>query len=86
MSYQLNNVELLTSESSALKTIWADGKTSTFHYFWLRDNCPSNFHPDTHERVFDLLSVSDEIHPTKVEFDDNNLMIYWSEGNHESTF
>ena len=86
MSYQLNNVELLTSESSALKTIWTDGKTSTFHYFWLRDNCPSNFHPDTHERVFDLLSVSDEIHPTKVEFDDNNLMIYWSEGNHESTF
>ena len=90
MSYQLINVELLAPEFSALKTVWADGKTSTFHYFWLRDNCPSNFHADTHERVFDLLSVSDEIHPTEVTFDGENLIIDWSEGSeqdtHKSTF
>lgn len=86
MSYKLNNVELLAPEVSALKTLWVDGKTSTFHYFWLRDNCPSNFHPDTHERVFDLLSVSDDIHPTNVEFDDKSLTINWSEGNHQSIF
>jgi len=86
MSFQLKKIELLAIKFSALETTWADGKTSIFHYFWLRDNCPSNFHPDTHERVFDLLSVSDEIHPTKVAFDHDNLSIEWSEGNHRSTF
>lgn len=80
MSYKLDKVELLGSQTSAVKTYWTDGKTSTFHYFWLRDNCPTNFHPDTHESIFDLLSVSDDLHPTKVEFDDDNLTIDWSEG------
>ncbi|MEH6457958.1 MAG: TauD/TfdA family dioxygenase, partial [Cocleimonas sp.] len=84
MSYQLNNVELLAPEVCALKTVWDDGKQSKFHYIWLRDNCPSNFHPDTHERVFDLLSISDDIHPTKVEFDNESLTIDWSEGSEEN--
>ena len=90
MSYLLKNVELLTTEISALKTEWKDGNTSTFHYFWLRDNCPSNFHPDTHERVFDLLSVRDDLHPTNIVFDNENLIVDWSEGSeqgkHQSTF
>ena len=90
MSYTLNKVEQLNSQKNALKTVWADGKTSSFHYLWLRDNCPTNFHPDTHERFFDLLSVSDDIHPTKVDFDNENLVIDWSEGDdsgmHQSTY
>lgn len=90
MSYQLKDVALLNAEQSALKTIWSNGKSSTFHYFWLRDNCPSNFHPDTHESTFDLLSVSDDLHPSNIEFDDANLIIDWSEGDengsHRSIF
>ena len=89
MSYQLNKVEL-SPVNHALNINWADGNSSTFHYFWLRDNCPSNFHPDTNERVFDLLSVSDYIHPRHVTFDQENLFIDWSEGTaeakHKSTF
>ena len=83
MSYQLNKVEL-SPVNHALNINWADGNLSTFHYFWLRDNCPSNFHPDTNERVFDLLSVSDDIHPTHVTFDQENLFIEWSEGTAEA--
>lgn len=79
MSFKLEKVEL-DSNKSALKTYWSAGKVSVFHYLWLRDNCPTNFHPDTHESIFDLLSVSENIHPTNVEFDDQNLTIDWSEG------
>ena len=86
MSYKLDKVELLNSNKNALKTYWADGKTANFHYLWLRDNCPSNFHPDTQESFFDMLSVSENIHPTKFEFDDKNLSIDWSEGDHKSTY
>ena len=86
MSYKLNKVELLNSNKNALKTFWNNGKNSSYHYLWLRDNCPTNFHPDTKESFFDQLSVSENIHPIKVEFDDKNLSIDWSEGDHHSTF
>src|SRR4051794_3739537 len=35
---------------------WADDTSSDFPYLFLRDNCPSGFHPQTQERQFDLLS------------------------------
>ena len=78
MSFKVEKVELLGASKSALKTYWSDGKTSVFHYFWLRDNCPTNFHPDTHESIFDLLSASEDLHPTNIEFDDESLIIDWS--------
>ncbi|WP_410838497.1 gamma-butyrobetaine hydroxylase-like domain-containing protein [Paraburkholderia sp. SIMBA_030] len=53
---------------------------------WLRDNCPSAFHPHTGERSFDLLSVSKDIHPLSVSFDDTTLTIEWSEQAHISHF
>ncbi|MGI9287863.1 MAG: gamma-butyrobetaine hydroxylase-like domain-containing protein, partial [Pseudomonadales bacterium] len=43
----------------SLSIEWNDGKSASFHYLWLRDNCPSAFHPDTKERVFDQLSVTE---------------------------
>ncbi len=70
----------------ALELVWSDGKTSTFHYLWLRDNCPTTLHPDTKERTFDLLSVSADIEPLSFRVDNDSLMIEWSEGNHHSQF
>jgi len=86
MSYKLNKVEILDSNKNALKAYWENAKTTSFHYLWLRDNCPTNFHPDTKESTFDLLSVSENIHPKHVEFDTENLHIDWSEGEHRSSF
>jgi len=85
MSVLLKNASL-NLEKKAIDTEWSDGKSSAFHYLWLRDNCPTNFHPDTKERTFDLLSVSDEIHPSDISFDKKHLSINWSEGNHTSDF
>ncbi|MEI6642550.1 MAG: TauD/TfdA family dioxygenase [Novosphingobium sp.] len=44
--------------ADALLVTWADGGSATYPTIWLRDNCPSAFHPQTHERVLDLLSLN----------------------------
>jgi len=48
-------VSTLEVRADALLVTWADGTRATYPALWLRDNCPSAFHPETHERVLDLL-------------------------------
>ena len=48
-------VSTLEVRADALLVTWADGTRATYPALWLRDNCPSAFHPQTHERVLDLL-------------------------------
>ena len=69
-----------------LRVHWNDGKRCNYHFLWLRDNCPTAFHPQTGERTFDQLSVSTDLHPTSLEYNDSELVITWSEGNHKSQF
>ena len=83
MTAEIHRVEL---SEHALTAHWSDGNRSRFHYLWLRDNCPSAFHPDTDERTFDLLSVSEAIHPVNVDIDAAGLHIQWSEHNHTSHY
>jgi gamma-butyrobetaine dioxygenase len=52
----------LEVREDALCVTWANGpgQTSnpcTYPTIWLRDNCPSAFHPQTQERVLDLLAL-----------------------------
>lgn len=83
MTAEIRHVEL---SEHALTAHWSDGSRSRFHYLWLRDNCPSAFHSGTHERTFDLLSVSEAIHPVSVDIDPTGLHIQWSEHNHTSHY
>ncbi|WP_133013209.1 TauD/TfdA family dioxygenase [Marinomonas flavescens] len=73
-------------EEHSLTVTWDDGSESLYHYIWLRDNCSSAFHSDTQERDFDLLSVSEDIHPLSVQIGEMSLDITWSEGGHKSAF
>lgn len=85
----ISNQPVLQSASNAehaLVLSWSDGKTSTFHYLWLRDNCPTTLHPDTQERTFDQLSVTPDIHPLNYSVENDSLVINWSEGEHQSCF
>jgi gamma-butyrobetaine dioxygenase len=41
----------------ALVVSWANGGSSAYPTIWLRDSCPSGLHPQTHERLLDLLSL-----------------------------
>ena len=70
----------------ALILTWNDGKASTFHFLWLRDNCPTTLHSDTQERIFDLLSVTPNIHPVAYRVENERLTIDWSEGDHQSYY
>ena len=54
---------------------------------WLRDNCPSNEHPDARQKIFNIIDVSDNIHPNTYFLNNiGNLEIKWSEGNHHSCY
>lgn len=51
------DVSTLEARADALLVTFADGSCATFPTLWLRDNCPSAFHPQTEERVLDLLTL-----------------------------
>ncbi|MFT5225144.1 MAG: gamma-butyrobetaine dioxygenase [Polaribacter sp.] len=76
----------ITRQSNSLQIKWGDGQYASFNFLWLRDNCPTGFHGDTHERTFDQLSVSADIHPLSFDYGDSHLHIEWSENNHHSQF
>ncbi len=48
-----------TAGPDALVIDFSDGSQAEFNLFWLADNCPDGFHPQTGERQFDLLSMPD---------------------------
>ena len=87
----MNNKEFtikkVTLSSSSVNIEWEDNQISHFHFLWLRDNCPSNEHPDARQKVFNIINVSEDIHPIKYFVNDiGNLEIKWSEGNHHSCY
>jgi gamma-butyrobetaine dioxygenase len=47
----------LAVRTDTLVVTWADGTKTQFPTIWLRDNCPSGLHPETHERMLDLLAI-----------------------------
>ena len=80
-------IKNFSKEKDFLKIIWNDGKISKFHFIWLRDNCPSNVHPDARQKIFNIIDVSENIHPKKFYINKNgNLEIEWNEGNHHSSY
>lgn len=68
--------------SGAVELGWPDGTHGRFPNIWLRDNAPEGFHPDTRERVFDLLSVPPDIAPEHVAVEDGTLVLRWPDGAH----
>ncbi|MDF1775051.1 MAG: TauD/TfdA family dioxygenase [Rhizobiaceae bacterium] len=47
----------LSVRTDTLVVTWADNSSTPFPTIWLRDNCPSGLHPQTHERLLDLLAL-----------------------------
>ena len=84
MSVKLSKV---AKNGSGLNIEWSDGKKSNFNFMWLRDNCPLDMDEDTRERTFNILEVSENIHPKEYKINvDGKLEIEWSEGNHTSFY
>lgn len=73
----LANIE---ARSDALLATWADGTTATFPTIWLRDNCPSAFHPHTEERVLDLLALDPEPVLLNAETSGETVILHYADG------
>lgn len=50
-------IHTLLVRADTLVVTWPDSTTTSFPTIWLRDNCPSGLHPQTHERLLDLLAL-----------------------------
>ena len=76
----------LIPEARALRLTWPDGERADYPFLWLRDNCPSAWHPETEEKVLDLLGVSPDVAPARAELAGDALRIGWDGTGHESRF
>ena len=83
-SFTIKNIK---TSLSSVDIEWEDGEISHYHFLWLRDNCPTAFHPDAKMRTFNLLDVTEKIHPIDIHINEKqNLEIKWSENNHKSIY
>ena len=68
------SISSLKNNGKSILIDWSDGEQSKFNFLWLRDNCPSEVHPTARERTFNLLNVSENIHPKAFTINDNCLL------------
>lgn len=76
----------LSIGTGALDVRWADGTVSAYPYIWLRDNCPSGLHPQTQERMLDLLSIAPEPQPAAARIEQDEAIVEWADEDHVSRF
>ena len=80
---RIQSVELHPRHVSAT---WSDGRASTFHHVWLRDNCPQLRHAQTGHRVVETSSIPLDIRPSAaVAAADGGIEVTWADG-HVSSF
>ena len=80
-------LKTLTVDERTLSVTWSDGRTSRYHYFWLRDNCPQLRHPSTNHRVVETSSLPADVRPASAEITPaGELKIVWQQDGHESRF
>jgi gamma-butyrobetaine dioxygenase len=78
----------ITPGKNLLTVDWRGGGSDSFHYVWLRDNCPCPkcLHPSG-QRLVDILDLPADAAPRKVTLDENGaLLIRWDADGHESRY
>jgi gamma-butyrobetaine dioxygenase len=73
----------LSVRTDTLGVTRTDGTITQFPTIWLRDNCPSGLHPETHERILDLLTI-DEMPLLKSALLDGDIVVLTYEDGHIS--
>ncbi len=80
-------ISALIVSQPAVEVAWADGRLSTFHHMWLRDNCPQLQHASTRHRVFETSDIPADVCPLSAVLDTNGAMVVtWAHDGHVSTF
>lgn len=70
----------LDLRDNALVVSFADTDGVTYPAIWLRDNCPSALHPDTHERVLDLLSLAEAPRLDEARIEGDAVLLSYADG------
>ncbi len=83
MRMQLTEIEC---GARAFFATWSDHSVTELPFIWLRDNDDAELHPDTHERVFDLMSVSLDIQPEAYELANDALIVRWKDKTQASVY
>ena len=76
-------VSALDVRADRVIVTWKDGNVVTYPTIWLRDNCPSGLHPQTHERMLDLLLLEETPELRSAEAGDEDLVLHYVDG-HDS--
>lgn len=79
--------DVILTKTGRVKVNFGSKGYAEYGRFWLRDNCPSSFHSEAQERIFDLLSIPDDLAIEFVTIDaSGGLQIRWSHSGHVSHF
>lgn len=70
----------LSVRPDTLVVTWTDATSTRYPTIWLRDNCPSGLHPQTHERVLDLLALDDAPVLTSARIDRDFAELTYADG------
>ena len=68
------------ADNTTLLVTWADKTSTPFPTIWLRDNCPAGLHPQTHERILDLLALDDAPALRSAQLDDGFVVLSYTDG------
>lgn len=87
MTLQAPSIINVKQDKRAVLVDWADGHQSTFHYIWLRDNCPQLADQLSGQRAVDTALIPTGIHAETVRKNDaQELEVVWANDGHVSTF
>ena len=84
-----NQVRSVRVADQALEVSWNDAQMCAFPLVWLRDNCdcPRCLHPDTQERIFDLLTVPERLRVASAGLTGQGaVMVLWGDDGHASKY
>lgn len=73
-------ISALEVRPEALLATWSKSGRVTYPTLWLRDNCPSAFHPQTDERVLDLLALDAEPVLLNAEAGSETVTLHYADG------
>lgn len=73
-------ISALEVRPDALLATWSKTGPVTYPTLWLRDNCPSAFHPQTEERVLDLLSLDAQPVLVNAEHTGEGVVLHYADG------
>ena len=73
-------IHTLLVRADTLVVTWPDSTTTSFPTIWLRDNCASGLHPQTHERLLDLLTLDVAPVLTSATLDDGHVVLVYEDG------